>query len=179
MKLKLFTTMHHEQSHHSANCRSRKSVEVCNVPNGCIVNVSSFYEGSVAEALTFVPDVHFENGTFVALFNSKSRPAGISHLFSPEEFEEMEVKLLAELDAKKEECPMSERGTTSRQYLFNTWKKLGKEIESLSGVLQNDFFDLLPDTTKQFDNHVNSLIEQIDKARNETISMITGAIHGR
>lgn len=35
-----------------------KSTKVCNLPNGCLIQVSTQQGENVAEAITFVPDVH-------------------------------------------------------------------------------------------------------------------------
>ena len=40
-----------------------KSTKVCNLPNGCLVQVSTQQGDNVAEALTFVPDVHIDTNS--------------------------------------------------------------------------------------------------------------------
>lgn len=37
-----------------------KSTKVCNLPNGCLVQVSTQQGDNVAEAITFVPNVHID-----------------------------------------------------------------------------------------------------------------------
>ena len=37
-----------------------KSTKVCNLPNGCLVQVTTQQGEHVAEAVTFVPDVHID-----------------------------------------------------------------------------------------------------------------------
>jgi hypothetical protein len=48
-----------------------KSTKVCNLPNGCLVQVSTQQGDNIAEAITFVPDVHIntavEPRTFVPI----------------------------------------------------------------------------------------------------------------
>ena len=52
-----------------------KSTKVCNVPNGCIVQVTTQQKNpdgsyAVAEALTFVPEVHIDKDVYPRTFVS-------------------------------------------------------------------------------------------------------------
>lgn len=40
-----------------------KSTKVCNLPNGCLVQVTTQQGNNVAEAITFVPNVHIDTNS--------------------------------------------------------------------------------------------------------------------